>query len=103
MWQIHSADNYLLIASILFIFATCGQRNTQAERDDRIKRDHAEISALLDKALLSPSPVDSLKALIPKVKSFESVDSAWVSGSNFFVQYKHGGIVSWIVPPKSTN
>jgi hypothetical protein len=70
---------------------------------DSIRRDHKEISTILDKALLSEAPVDSFRAALARVQAYSTVDSAWISGLSFFVKYKHGGIVSWTVPTEPTN
>ncbi|GEM_PF-3180062 len=84
------------VALASMIFTTCGQSESHTPID--IKRDHAEISKLLDNVLLTASPVDSFQVLLQKVRSYPSVDSAWINGKNFFVQYKGGGIVSWTAP-----
>jgi hypothetical protein len=63
-----------------------------------IRKDHAAISSILDKAVLSENPKREFENSLDKVRSYASVDSAWISGSSFFVKYKQGGIVSWMVP-----
>lgn len=78
-------------------FATCGHHDSQGL--DGVKRDNAEISKILDAALLSEAPIDSFRVALPKVQSYPTVDSAWIDGSTFFVKYKQGGIVSWIATP----
>jgi hypothetical protein len=85
------------IALPLVPLPACMHQNSQT--DSEIKRDNAEISRLLDEALLSSSPIDAFHALLSKVRSYPSVDSAWVNGRTFFVQYKGGGVVSWTSPP----
>lgn len=67
--------------------------------EDAIKRDHAAIAALLDKALLEPDPRRAFEQALPVVRTYASVDSAWISGSTFIVAYKGGGTVTWMVPP----
>jgi hypothetical protein len=96
--KFHTVKLLMLAASFCFVFATCAHRESQAVSDERIKKDHAEIAAMLDRALLSATPIDSIKSIIADVRSYPSVDSAWLSGSSFFVKYKKGGIVSWTVP-----
>ena len=90
-----------LLPMILVGFATCGHNNSQ--EPDGLKRDHAEISKMLDAALLSDSPVASFRSVLKRVQSYPSVDSAWIDGSTFFVKYKHGGVLSWIVTPPKPN
>ncbi len=68
-----------------------------------IQQDHAEISKLLDEAILSEDPLRSFHAVLPKIQSFASVDSAWISGNTFYVRYKNAGNVSWTAPIKNTN
>jgi hypothetical protein len=65
-----------------------------------ISRDHAAISKLLDAALLSDNPRSEFQTILPEVRSFSAVDSAWTDGTTFFVRYREGGIVSWTVPPE---
>ena len=64
-----------------------------------MKRDHEAISSLLDKAILSENPKQEFASALEKVRTYSSVDSAWISGSSFFVKYKQGGVVSWTIPP----
>lgn len=90
-----------LLPMILVGFMTCGHHDSQGP--DSLKRDHAEISKILDAAMLSEAPVDSFHSALRKVQSYPTVDSAWIDGLTFFVKYKHGGIVSWIVPPPTPN
>lgn len=78
------------------VVAACSGRQTEMEV---IKRDHAAIAALLDKALVEPDPLQAFERALPTVRSFASVDSAWISGSTFFVAYKGGGKVTWMIPP----
>jgi hypothetical protein len=86
-----------IMTMFLLALAGCGQHDSQGT--DGMKRDDAEITRLLDAALLSQAPIDSFKTLLSKVQSYPSVDSAWISGVTFFVKYKQGGIVSWTAPP----
>lgn len=68
-----------------------------------IQQDHAEISKMLDKALLSEDPLRSFHDVLPKVQSFASVDSAWISGNTFYVRYRNAGSVSWTAPMNKSN
>jgi hypothetical protein len=65
-----------------------------------IGRDHAAISKMLDAALLSDNPRRDFQTILPEVRSFSAVDSAWTDGTTFFVRYREGGIVSWTAPPE---
>jgi hypothetical protein len=85
-----------LVASVVFAFATCGQQN--APGASNLKRDHEAISSILDKALLNENPKREFESSLEKVRSYTSVDSAWISGQSFFVKYKEGGVVSWTIP-----
>ncbi len=89
-----ACSTFAALASITF--ATCGQ--TDSQHNSNIKHDNVEISKMLDQAILSPSPVDSFQVLLPKIRSYPTVDSAWINGRNFFVQYKGGGVLSWTAP-----
>jgi hypothetical protein len=85
------------ILMTVLALGACGRMDSQNENS--IKRDHAAISKVLDSALLSPSPLDSFRVALPKVKAYPTVEKAWIDGLTFFVQYKQGGVVSWTVPP----
>ena len=83
----------MVLFGLLLLYGGCAVRNSTEET----KHDHAKISSMLDAAVISDNPKSSFVALLDTVRSFPSVDSAWLSGSSFFVKYKHGGIVSWTV------
>jgi hypothetical protein len=89
-----------IIIMLLMAFAGCGQHDSQS--GDSLKRDHAAISKMLDSALLSEAPIDSFRVVLETVKSFPSVDSAWIDGVTFYVKYKQGGILAWTAPPQPT-
>jgi hypothetical protein len=88
-----------IMTMLATFFATCGQ--SESRNADTLKRDHEEISTLLDRALLSESPIDTFKVLTGKIRSYPSVDSAWVEGGTFFVKYKNGGTVTWTITNQS--
>jgi hypothetical protein len=92
----------LLLASLLLsftvpFFAGCVRNVSEAEK---LRLDHEEIEAILDKALLSDNPAQEFISVLPRVRSYGSVDSAWIEGKTFYVKYTHGGTVTWIVPPE---
>jgi len=66
-----------------------------------IRRDNEAISRILDAAVMSDSPSAEFMKALAKVRSYASVDSAWIDGTNFYVKYKNGGIVTWTAPPQS--
>jgi hypothetical protein len=78
--------------------ATCG--SSESQQGNAIKRDHEQIGAILDRALLSETPMEAFHAALDTVRAFPSVDSAWITSSSFFVRYKHGGVVSWTISPR---
>lgn len=80
------------------MFATCG--SSESQHGNAIKRDHEQIGAILDRALLSETPMQAFHAALDTVRAFPSVDSAWITSSSFFVRYKHGGVVSWTIAPQ---
>ena len=96
-----SCKNALCMFSCGIILLVCYASGCAGKESDvdMLKRDHEAISKILDKALLGDDPQLALKNSLEKVRSFSSVDSAWISGSSFFVKYKQGGKVSWTVPP----
>ena len=61
---------------------------------------HQCMSKKLDNALLSNNPSQEFKKLVPEINKYSSVKKAWFDGSNFFIEYKKGGIVSWTISPK---
>jgi hypothetical protein len=92
----HAALTVLLFA----VLAGCQQpRDLTLD----IKKDHAAIKQLADSALVSEEPLRSLQALLPKIRSFPAVDSAWMSGSALFVRYRGGGLVSWSAAKNDVN
>jgi hypothetical protein len=75
----------------------------QGPRPYDAKADHEAISRILDAAVLSSSPVREFARALPEVRTFASVDSAWIDGATFFVKFRDGGgPVSWTAPPDPT-
>ena len=89
------AIGILLVALSLLAPAACARHRP----DDMMRRDHAGIEAILDKAVLSRDPATAFKDAIPRIRSFPSVDSAWTDGTTMFVKYRRGGTVTWTAPP----
>ncbi len=83
-----------ILAVIIVSSGCCGSSDTSMD----IRKDHAAIKELMDKSILSADPIASFQVNLPTVRSFTSVDSVWVSGRVFYVQYKKGGLVSWTAP-----
>jgi hypothetical protein len=81
-----------------FIFSACSPEKSGSID---IRRDHEAISRILDAAVLSDSPSAEFKKALTVVRSYASVDSAWIDGANFYVKFKSGGIVTWTAPPHS--
>jgi hypothetical protein len=65
----------------------------------KLKSEHEEIAAIMDKALLGNDPVQSFHDALPRIRAYASVDSAWISGMALYVKYVEGGIVSWSASP----
>jgi hypothetical protein len=65
-----------------------------------MKNEFTEIKAMLDKAVISNDPIKRFEELLPKVKSYSSVDSAWITNSAIFVKIKGGSVLSWIANPE---
>jgi hypothetical protein len=85
--------------SVTVFFALLGCAGEQRGTSD-VSRDHKAISALLEAAMLSDQPAREFRAVLPKVRAFPSVDSAWTDGISFFVKYREGGTVAWTAPPQ---
>jgi hypothetical protein len=88
--------SYLVFGGL--IFCAC---SSQKSGSLDIRRDHEAIGNILDAAVLSDSPPAEFKKALVTVRSYASVDSAWIDGANFYVKYKNGGIVTWTAPPQS--
>lgn len=64
-----------------------------------MKDEVQQIKSILDKSLLDEDPSKSFKEVLPKIRSYSSVDSAWTTNMAFFVKFKKGGTMSWIITP----
>ncbi len=67
------------------------------EMRNHITDDHKKIKTLLDEALLSNDPMMDFKRLLPEIREYSTVDSAWISGLTFYVKYKKSGVVTWTI------
>ncbi|MDO9255336.1 MAG: hypothetical protein Q7U54_07490 [Bacteroidales bacterium] len=94
---------YLTITTLLIlILLSCKSSDTQnLSQSSSMKDEMIEIKALLDKAMLSDDPIQHFKDALPKVQSYSSVDSAWITNTAIFVKFKKGSPLSWIAEPKS--
>lgn len=98
MGNLHTLSIQVVIPSFLvFLIAACGQHNASLSE---MKKDHEAVKKILDAALLSERPLEALRDSLEKVRTFTSVDSAWISGVTLFVRYKEGSTVSWTAPPE---
>ena len=97
MAHLHHGTSVLsMLVGFVVAFAAC--RTPESQVADNLKRDHEAIASILDKALLDENPKRAFESSLEKIRSYASVDSAWISGLSFFVKYKEGGIVSWTIP-----
>ena len=62
--------------------------------------DYQQIKLILDKAMLGEDPMDQFRKVLPRIREFSSVDSAWITNIAFIVKFKKGNTVSWILNPE---
>ncbi|MCX6287195.1 MAG: hypothetical protein NTY96_08770 [Bacteroidetes bacterium] len=70
------------------------------ESKNTVKDEYQQIKSILDKAMSSDDPLQKFQQELPRIKKFSTVDSAWVTNIAFFVRFKKGGTVSWILDPE---
>jgi len=91
--RIRTIRNIMGIMLIIILFSCKMTNNSQ------IADQHKEISSILDSALLCDDPLGKFNEVLPKIREFSAVDSAWILDLSFFVKYKEGGTVSWDLSP----
>ncbi|MCX6283487.1 MAG: hypothetical protein NTW31_04530 [Bacteroidetes bacterium] len=70
------------------------------ESKNIIKDEYQQIKKILDKAMSSDNPLQKFHQELPRIQKFSTVDSAWVTNIAFFVRFREGGTVSWILDAK---
>ena len=95
---------HLISLLILIGFFSCQSNQVQTKSiAGHMKTELTEIKSLIDKALLSDNPIAEFKNLLPKVKEYKSIDSAWMTNSAFYVKVKNGAVLSWLIQPDKAN
>lgn len=84
----------LLLFSFVVLVISCKPSNKV-----QMQNQTEEIKSILDSAMLSESPMQKFTEVLPRIKEYSCVDSAWIADLGFYVKYKKGGTVSWLLNP----
>jgi len=90
----------LLITSMVLLAVIIVIISFVAYHEYTTVRDYNKYEPVLGKAMLGPSCAEGLKALVPFVKSFPSVEDAWFEGMHLTIKIKHGGTIGYLCTPK---
>lgn len=83
-----------LVIIIVVLQSSCKMTNKTSFTDQR-----NEIKTILDSAMLCDDPLGKFNEVLPRIKDYKVVDSAWILDLGFYVKYKGGGTESWLLTP----
>lgn len=89
----------LIIKKLLLIFFVVILSSCKPSNNVQMRNQTDEIKSILDSAMLSEHPMQKFTEVLPRIKEYSSVDSAWIADLGFYVKYKKGGTVSWLLNP----
>ncbi len=100
---IGSSVNLEKLVAFLIVILLLSAFSCQTQTSVQMLKDHESLQQKIDDAILKEDPMKEVQELLPQIQKYDIVDSAWIDGYSFWIQYKNGGKQMWLIPLPNKN